>query len=106
MLVEVIDNVIDQNVAVGKVFGRLHPHRPAANDATNAGARDRGIANARLQKLDRRRTRIGGKYRRLAWKRGKQGLSRIIHHGIGISPIGLRIEALKVWRELEREAAI
>ena len=106
MLEKVLDNVVDQNVAVGEVFRRLHPHRFAADDPANARARDGRAALAGLQKLNVGSPRIDGEYRRPVGQRGEQGFSLIIGHRIGISPIGLGIEALKAFGKFKGEAAI
>jgi hypothetical protein len=106
MLEEVLDNVVDQDVAVGEVFRRLDPHRLAADSLANARAVDGRAVLTGFQKLNRGRVRVGGKYRRLVLQRREQGFSLIIDHGVGVSPIGLRIEALKIGRKFKREAAI
>ena len=72
--VEVIDNVVDQVVAVGEIFGRLHPHRLAADDAADVGAGDGGVTNVGVEELDRGRARVGGEDRCIVLQRGKQRL--------------------------------
>jgi len=106
VLEEVLDNVVDQDVAVGEVFRRLDPHRLAADSLANARAVDGRAVLAGFQKLNRGCARVGGKYRRLVLQRREQGFSLIIDHGVGVSPIGLRIEALKIGRKFKREAAV
>ena len=106
LLIEVGHDVVDQHVAVGKVFAGLYPDRPAAERSRDASAGHRGIATALLQELDLRRARIGGKQCRVVLARGEQHGAAIVDHGIGITAIGLRIQAEQIERQVQLETSV
>ncbi len=104
--VEVGDDIVDYHVAVGQILAGLDPDGLVADGLLDAGAGYGGVAVPLLQECEIVRWRVRRKLRCVVFQRGKQHAPAFVDHGIGITPVGLRIEPEQVERQVEFELAV
>jgi len=97
---------LKNSAAMGEVLSHLNPQRVIAHLLRDADAGNGRLALTRLHEREIGGAGIAGEHGGVVLQRGEQDAPSRIEDGVGISPVGLRIEILKRRRQIEHRLVL